>query len=304
MALTLTAAVIFALGAIVAVILSHTARRWRFGTEQLRAKLDAARRPIATNTYGPSELIGLPEPVQRYFRAALRGGQQLVAAVNMEHRGTFNPSETGEHWKPFVSTQRVVTQRPGFDWDARIAMIPGVTVRVHDAYVAGEGLLRATLFGLVPLAEIRNTPMIAQGELMRFVAEAAWYPTALLPSQGVQWKAVNDRSAMATLRDADIEVTLLFRFNEHDLIDSVHADARAATVGKSIVMMPWECRMSNYQTHNGMIVPLTGEVAWVRPEGRKAYYRGTVTSLTYEFSPGPKAQFGVQGKQSTGRECR
>jgi hypothetical protein len=207
-----------------------------------------------------------------------------VAAVNMEHRGTFNPNETGEHWKPFVSTQRVVTQRPGFDWDARIAMMPGVTVRVHDAYVAGEGLLRATLFGLVPLAEIRGTPMIAQGELMRFFAEAAWYPTALLPSQGVQWKAVNDRSAMATLRDADIEVTLLFRFNEHDLIDSVHADARGAMVGKNIVMMPWECRMSNYQTHNGMTVPLTGEVAWVRPEGRKAYYRGTVTSLTYEFS--------------------
>ena len=96
MVLTLTALVIFALAAIVAVILGYAARRWRFGTEQLRAKLDAARRPIATKTYGPSELIGLPEPVQRYFRAALRGGQQLVAAVNMEHRGTFNPSETGE----------------------------------------------------------------------------------------------------------------------------------------------------------------------------------------------------------------
>jgi hypothetical protein len=50
-------------------------------------------------------------------------------------------------------------------------------------------------------------------------------------------------------------------------------------------MMPWECRMSNYQTRDGMSVPPTGEVAWMRPEGRKAYYRGTVTSLTYEFSP-------------------
>jgi uncharacterized protein DUF6920 len=284
MALKLTALVIFALAALVAVILGYAARRWRSGTKALRARLEMARRPIATKTYDPSELIGLPEPVQRYFRTALRGSQQLVAAVNMEHRGRFNPNETGEHWKPFVSTQRVVTQRPGFDWDARIAMMPGVTVCVHDAYVAGEGLLRATLFGLLPLAEIRGNPMITQGELMRFLAEAAWYPTALLPSQGVQWKAVNDRSAMATLRDADIEVSLLFRFNEHDLIDSVHAEARGAMVGKNIVMMPWECRMSNYQTHNGMTVPLTGEVAWVRPEGRKAYYRGTVTLLTYEFS--------------------
>jgi hypothetical protein len=284
MALTLTALVIFALAAIVAVILSYAARRWRFGTEQLRVKLDAARRPITTKAYGPSELIGLPEPVQRYFRAALRGGQQLVAAANLEHRGTFNPSETGEHWKPFVSTQRVVTQRPGFDWDARIAMMPGVTVRVHDAYIAGEGLLYATLFGLVPLAKVRGTSSIAQGELMRFFAEAAWYPTALLPSQGVQWKAANDRSAMATLKDGDIEATLLFHFNEHDLIESVRAESRGAMVGKDIVMMPWECRLSNYQTRNGMTVPFTGEVAWMRPEGRNAYYRATVRSLTYEFS--------------------
>ena len=281
----LTALVIVALAAIAALILTYAARRWKSGTNALRAELEVARRPSSTKTYDPSELIGLPEPVQRYFRAALRGGQQLVAAVNIQHRGTFNPNDTGEQWKPFVSTQRVVTQRPGFDWDARIAMMPGVIVRVHDAYVAGEGRLHAALFGLVSLANVRGTAIMAQGELMRFFAEATWYPTALLPSQGVHWKTVNDRSAMATLRDAENEVSLLFRFNEQHLIESVHAEARGAMVGKDVVVMPWECRLSNYQTRDGMTVPLTGEVAWLRPEGRKAYWRGTVTSLTYEFSP-------------------
>lgn len=147
MNLKLTALVIIALTAIIGVILVYAASRWKSGTEALRARLDAARRPSSTKTYDPSELMGLPEPVQRYFRATLRAGQQIVAAVNMEHSGTFNRSEIGEQWKPFVSTQRVVTQRPGFDWDARIAVTPGVTVRVHDAYIAGEGLLHATLLG-------------------------------------------------------------------------------------------------------------------------------------------------------------
>jgi hypothetical protein len=285
MAWKLAALAIVALGAAVAVIFAYAAIRWKSGTEALRARLDAARRPIGTSNYDPSELAGLPEPVQRYFRAVLRSGQQIVVTVNVQHSGTFNPSETGERWKPFVSTQRVVTQRPGFDWDARIAMMPGVTVRVHDAYVAGEGLLRATLFGLVPLADLRGTQAIAQGELMRFFAESAWYPTALLPSQGVQWKAVDHRSAIGTLRDANNEVTLLFRFNEHDMIESARAEARGAMVGKDVVMMPWEGSWSNYQLRDGMIVPLTGEVAWVWPAGRKTYWRGTITSLTYEFAP-------------------
>ena len=66
---------------------------------------------------------------------------------------------------------------------------------MHDAYVAGEGILQASLFGLVTVAALRGTPAAAQGELLRFLAEAAWHPTALPPSQGVAWAAVDAASA-------------------------------------------------------------------------------------------------------------
>lgn len=111
------------------------------------------------------------------------------------------------------------------------------------------------------------------------------YPTALLPSQGVRWEAVDDRSANATIVDGPLTLTLPLRFNGAGLIDSFRAEASGAMVGKEMVMLPWEGRWSNYQTRDGMTVPFTGEVAWVRPEGRKPYFLGTVTSLTYEFSP-------------------
>jgi hypothetical protein len=42
---------------------------------------------------------------------------------------------------------------------------------------------------------MRGTGEIAEGQLMGFFAEAAWYPTALLPGQGVRWEAVDDSSA-------------------------------------------------------------------------------------------------------------
>ena len=42
-------------------------------------------------------------------------------------------SESGEQWSPFRATQRVVTQRPGFDWEARITTMHVLPVRVHDA---------------------------------------------------------------------------------------------------------------------------------------------------------------------------
>ncbi|HUG25440.1 DUF6920 family protein [Piscinibacter sp.] len=47
----------------------------------------------------------------------------------------------------------------------------------------------------------------------RFFAEMAWYPTALLPSQGVRREAIDDRSANATIVDGRLTLTLVFRFN-------------------------------------------------------------------------------------------
>ena len=223
--------------------------------------------------------------MQRYFRAVLKEGQPIIAAVTVELAGTFNLSAADERWKPFISWQRVVTRRPGFLWDAQVSMLPGVAVRVHDGYIAGEGLLHAAVLGVFTVADLHGCGEIARGELMRFFAEAAWYPTALLPSQGMRWAAVDNRSANATIVDGQLTLTLLFRFNDAGLIDSFRAEARGAMVGKEMVMIPWEGRLSNYQARDGMMVPITGEVAWVRPEGRKPYFVGTVTSLIYEFSP-------------------
>ena len=120
---------------------------------------------------------------------------------------------------------------------------------------------------------------------MRYFAEMVWYPTALLPSQGVRWTAVDAHSATATLVDGPISLTLPFRFDEAGLVASVHADARRAGVGKDMVILPWDCRVSSYQLRNGMMVPTHGEAAWLKPQGRQAYFIGELTSMAYEFSP-------------------
>jgi len=249
----------------------------------LRSRLEAGRRPIQPARYDPGELTGLPLNVQRYFRIALQPGQRMISAVTLDHAGTFNMSERGARWLGFSSSQRVVLARPGFDWDARIRLLPGLAFRVHDAYVAGEGILDARLLGL-PIVKLRGTPELARGELMRFLAEAAWYPTALLPSQGVQWTPVDDRHARATLADGSLQVSLSFGFGTDGFIESVRAEDRGRMVRGEVVPTPWEGRWSHYAERDGMQVPLEGEVAWLLPDGRKPYWRGRVTRLEYEHA--------------------
>jgi hypothetical protein len=276
--------VILALAGTVVVAATYGAFRWEAGTRELRARLEAARVPIHPRTVDFRELEGLPTPVQRFFRSVLKDGQPMVTGATVRHRGTFNMGETTDRWKPFSATQRVITRRPGFVWDARVMLMPGLQVRVHDAYVAGEGILHAALFGLFSVVNLRDTGEVAEGELMRFFAETAWYPTALLPTQGVRWEGVDDRSARGTLTEGPIVLTMLFTFNEQGLIDTVRAEARGRTVGGKVVPTPWYGRFWTYEERSGMKVPLDGEVAWLLPEGPKPYWRGRITEIEYEFA--------------------
>ncbi|AFY92362.1 DUF6920 family protein [Chamaesiphon minutus] len=256
--------------------------QWQLETDRLRDRLTNGKQTINPKTYDAKELEGLPDPVQRFFRVVLKEGQPIVAAVNLSQQGIFNMSETEAKWSPFTATQFVTTQRSGFDWDARIQMAPGVSAFVHDAYALGAGSLHASLLGLFTVADVRDTPAAAQGELLRFFAEMPWYPTALLPSQGVRWEAIDDTSARATLTDAPTTVSLVFRFNAEGTIETMRAEARCRD---KLTAMPWSGRFWNYSVCNEMLIPLEGEVGWEYPDGIRLYYKGKVTEINYEFAP-------------------
>jgi hypothetical protein len=262
----------------------YGARQWQKKTCDFRTKLEAGRLPILPATYDAREIEDLPLPVRRYFRAVLKNGQPIVDTARFSHSGQFNMGEAKANWRPFTSTQMDTTRRPGFDWDGRISLGPGVNALVHDAYIAGEGILHAELLGLVTLADIHGTPEAAQGELLRYLAEAPWYPTALLPSQGVRWSAVDDTTARATLTDGATTVSLEFHFDVEGLITFGWAAARPRTVQNELIATPWQGRFWSYEVRDGMRIPMEGEVAWLLPEGPHPYWRGHVTNMAYEFA--------------------
>jgi hypothetical protein len=255
--------------------------RWQSDTDKLRAKLIDGQRTIKPKIYDQREIEGLPDPVQRFFQTVLKDGQAIVAAVKLSQQGQFNLNEMEDKWNPLTATQLVITQRMGFDWDARIQMAPGLNAFVHDTYLLGEGSLHASLLGLFTVAKMDSTPESNLGELLRFFAEALWYPTALLPSQGVRWEAINDTSARATLTDGATTVSAVFQFNAEGAIDTFRTEARYRD---KLTAMPWGGRFWEYSVRNEMLIPLEGEVGWEYPEGTRLYFKGRTTAINYEFA--------------------
>ncbi len=277
--------ILILLAACIAGVIIYGTLRWQAKTKDLRARMEAARQPIKPVTYNTREIESLPVPVQRYFRAVLKDGQPIIAVARFSHKGQFRMKESEDRWTPLFSNQIATTRPAGFVWDARIRMAPGITAFVHDAYVAGEGILHAEALGLFTVADVRGTPAAAQGELLRYFAEAAWYPMALLPSQGVRWEAMDDSTARATLTDGVTTVSLEFRFDSEGLITSLSAASRYhGDVDGVPEFAPWQGRFWAWEVRDGIRIPLEGEVAWQLPEGFLPYWRGRITEIGYEFA--------------------
>lgn len=257
---------------------------WHARSEGLLTELEASARGIGPEAYRLEELDGLPAPVRAYFARVLEPGQPAVISARISHSGTFNMGTDEPQWRPFSSTQDVVVNGPGFLWNADVRMAPGMSARVHDAYVDGSAVLTARLFGLITVMEAPDSPHLAQGELVRFLAEAPWYPTALLPSAMVTWTPIDNDSARVALVDGDTSVSLDVKFGAEGLIESVRSDGRYRDVDGTQVLTPWEGRFWDYEERDGMLIPLDGEVAWLLPDGRWPYWRGHIDAITYGFA--------------------
>ena len=267
------------------IVIIYGRDRWQSETDKLRVKMTNGQQPIQPKNYDPKEIVDLPEPVQRYFRAVLQDGQTLISKVELSQTGQFHMNETEEKWHKFTATQLVIAQRLGFDWNAKIQMFPFLNVFVHDTYLLGEGNLQASILGLFTVAKMHNTPQLNQGELLRFFAEGVWYPTALLPSQGVIWEAIDQHSSRATLTDGKTTASVVFQFDADGLITSMRAENRCySVVGDKLMFMPWVGNFREYSVRNGMQIPLEGEVGWEHPEGLKLYFIGKITKINYEFA--------------------
>lgn len=274
--------IVLGLGALWGGVFFYGRAQWQARTARLAEDLAVATRRIDPPRFVPAEVVALPPPVQRYLAKVLTPGQPRILRAAFRQEGTFNMAAPGGRWKPFSAAERVTTTPPGFLWDAEITMAPGVPVRVHDAYLGGEGVLMPALFGLFPLAQMRGGGPIAEGELMRWLAETPWYPTALLPGQGVTWQAIDDRAALATVTDGAVSVSLTFRFGDDDLIAGIRSEARGRSVGATLVPTPWEGQWSGYARRGGILMPTKGEVAWILPAGAQPYWRGTLTEWSAE----------------------
>lgn len=226
-----------------------------------------------------------------------------ISYINFKQSGLF---QMKEKWYPFSAHQILGanSNNVGFVWDANIyigsnwyqKLLPYITV--CDAYIEGNGHLRANLGSFIPVASDKdfnqNNNELMKGELMRWLAESFITPTALLPNAGIViWKNGSDEKQRKhavlqmkniTIANEPVELTVFFEKNRIEI-----RGFRPFKEENSFQNREWVGWLSNFQLVDKILIPTYFEVGWVNPETNEIdlYFKGNNTSMKIKYIPKP-----------------
>lgn len=222
-------------------------------------------------------LFHLPEPVQRYLRSVGIVGKRNIRTVRLKQKGVFR---RGQRWLPFTAEQFFATDPPGFVWQAQVQFLPLLNFSVTDMFVDGHGRLQAKLLSLFKVVEASG-PEADQGELLRYLAEIAWFPTAWL-SPYIEWESIDARAAKVTLRLPSLAVSAVLHFDDESRLCRVTAQ-RHMEEGGRFPLRDWSGQVSEYRRIAGLLVPVKANAMWHLESGDLEYFRGEVTQIEHDI---------------------
>lgn len=236
-----------------------------------------------TGTVDFDSFSSLPSPVARYLTHVLTENQKMIKTARMHQSGVLRTSITTDAWSSFTASQVVAPPVTGFVWNAKVEMPLVTHVRVLDSYIAGVGAGRVSILSAYAVASEAGEPELNSGALHRYLAEAVWYPTALLPQSGVKWSPIKDHSTLATITDRGTTVSLEFRFNDIGEVVAIYSPGRFGRFDGAYKQVPWEGHFRDYQVLGGMRIPAYGEVGWYEGETLQIVWRGNLIDAQYQL---------------------
>lgn len=201
----------------------------------------------------------LPAPVRRYFEVAF--GERVPRVESVVAWGRAR-AKFGI-WMPL---RFLLYHRPGYDFrrDMEVTWFGLPVLNAMDQYINGKGMTG-------PVGNADTGPEVDQGSNMILWAEATFYPSLLLTDPRIRWEAIDETSARLHFPFGAQEDELVFHFDpQTGLVSRTSALRYQGNTGQKV---PWYAEIQEWQTINGMKLPLEVAVVWENQPGPWSYWR-------------------------------
>lgn len=232
--------------------------------------------------FSEADLAHLPDPVQRYLRAAGVVGQPRVHNFRARMHGRIRNAPDAP-WIPLTAEQYNFIDEPTrlFYLTGTMFMIP---VQGYHRYVGPSATMNVKAAALVPVVAAAG-PEMNQGETVTMFNDLCFLAPATLISPAIVWEPVDARTARATFTNAGQTVRAELSFNDAgELIDFTSDDRyQTSPDGRSARKVRWSTPLGDYRSFGPVRLASRGEARWHEAGGDYAYIELTIDDVLYNL---------------------
>jgi hypothetical protein len=221
------------------------------------------------------ETSTLPPTAQRWLARSFPQGQAAAASFRIEQKGSM---EIRGRWTEFTAVGLYSANPLAFEWKARLKMLPGVWIVAEDGHEKGAGWGGARLWGILSMGR-RTDPEVLKSQLVRNLAELAWFPALALVETGLEWTAAGPNAFEVKRASGGQEAIVRFELNEQADVIRAHSPSRPYDVPDGFVDAPWRYDFGDHREFDGVRIPAEATATFEKPDGPWQYLRIKITSI-------------------------
>jgi hypothetical protein len=222
----------------------------------------ARREPVTA-----SQLAGLPPVVQQYLRFMGVVGRPADWSFVAHCTGRFRLRPDWP-WLPAVAWQYNSGREVARVFHLRIG--GPLPMLARDAYRHGQGSMRGTLLGAVPMVSGAG-PEYDVSELVTYLNDAVFCAPSMLLGLPVTWSVAGDRCFDLTLHDAEHRVSARVFLDERGAPVDFSTEDRWCDLPSGLARVRWTTPVRGGRQAGGRWLPTRGTAIWHLPTGDFSY---------------------------------
>ena len=248
--------------------------------KQIRNDVEILFKVIKQNsskTITRSDIEHLPPLLQSYIKKVGVIGKPEIHSVRLKQSGSFR-TKPEQKWMPLIAEQYYNPNSNSFVWFGKIKAAPMVSITGKDIFLNNKGHMVIKLLNIKTIGDAQG-PEVDEGELMRYISEIPWFPTAFL-NENLEWNQLDSSKVKVTMKLNDTEFNGIFHFDARGLL-SKFSTRRYMDVDGKYLLKEWTPEYLDYEQRNGYLIPSRGKAIWLLESGAFCYFEGTITEIEY-----------------------
>lgn len=226
-----------------------------------------------------ADIVSLPDPVQRYFRACGYIGSTRRMCARIQWSGVKLRLSPAGKWRNIACHEFLAAAEPLRMVLLRSHIAGLIPFEAKDKYQGGHGNMLIKLAGLFTLQDAKGKEM-DESALVTFLSECLLLPSSALQPY-IRWSEVTRDCAAATIRFNNTEVKGLFFFNDcGEFIRFETGDRWQAGKHGRFTRTPWMVTASDYIEDLGIRRPRSTSACWLIHGEWWEYFKGEITAIT------------------------